>query len=84
MGQPVPGSEVRIAVPVYPAELQELTLGRRRRCLPSYSDLFRHSGKLDNRLSFHLVHDLSAMHLDGGFTASQLSCDLLVQHTLHD
>jgi hypothetical protein len=34
-----------------------------------YSHLFRHVGKLYDRLSVHFAHDLGAMHFDGGFTA---------------
>ena len=63
---------------------QELILVGRRRGLASYSDLFGHSDKLDDGLSIHFAHDLSAMHFDRDFTASQLTCDLLVKQTRHD
>src|SRR5437016_7928086 len=56
-----------------------LDLAGLRRGFASYSDLFRHPDELDKGLSFHLAHDLSAMHFDRDFTASQLARDLLVQ-----
>ena len=39
-------------------------------CLAAYGDLFRHSGKLHNKLGFHFVHDLSAMRFNRDFAAS--------------
>ena len=63
---------------------QELILVGRRRGLASYSDLFRHPDELDKGLSFHLAHDLSAMHFDRDFTASQLARDLLIKQARHD
>jgi hypothetical protein len=66
------------------AVLLPLHLAGLRRGLASYSDLFRHSDKLDDGLSLHFAHDLSAMHFDRDFTASQLTCDLLVKQTRHD
>jgi hypothetical protein len=49
---------------------RELILTDFRRRPANYPDLFRHSRKLDNRFSFHFVHDLPAMHFDGDFAAA--------------
>jgi len=56
-----------------PKPYKELILVGRRRGLASNPDRFRHSDELDKGLSLHLAHDLSAMHFDRDFTASQLT-----------
>jgi len=48
---------------------ESILTGFRRR-LASYPELFRHSRKLDNRFSFHFVHNLPAMHFNGDFAAA--------------
>src|SRR5262249_24809703 len=63
---------------------QQLILVGRGLGLASYPDLFRHSDELHKGLSLHFAHDLSAMHFDGDFTASQLTRDLLIKQARHD
>jgi len=48
------------------------------------SQTFGHVYEIDKRLGLHLLHDLSAVLLDGDFAIVELDRDLFVEQSLHD